>query len=563
VGRASSVFVTLTFLAATPALAAPILDGPVQVFLEQRPPHAPNEGYIPLSVAVHNRDARRRKLKLTFTSVPVLDVTRTVLLDPGERRTVLLHVPALSRYGNLTADAEGPNDPRPESLSWPYETAPVILSDGSAERAAGLLPGLSEGMQNANAVEPSPRPLMRLPPLAFPEDLVGYVGFAGVALIDTPFEELLEPQRRAIEAYAATGGRVLLVRPPAIPETYFPLLGKRQGPAANPYGFGVLHLCPAASCKDETAAFLAATGGQGPIDRVAATREPSRYNPASEDVLVEVARAPVGSFVLIVLCFAVIIGPGSFAMRRRYGPGALLLFIPGIALVTCSGIAGYGAFREGMFTVHARSIAITLLEEEHHRATTVAVTGYYASLAPSEVRFDGQSAVLISGNSGSPGWKWRGLELDQTSGLSFGAGFLPSRSYREYLSMGVTSSRARFMVRDGEEEGAVVVSNALGSGVVSGTARLGERHCVFGALEDGAKKTVACDADGSSQDRAIDAMTRQVSPRFFTEKLGHVLPRLEDGEYLVLLDRAVFAPSGNIRLDRKSDVQLVRGRVSR
>ena len=51
--------------------------------------------------------------------------------------------------------------------------------------------------------------------------------------------------------------------------------------------------------------------------------------------------------------------------------------------------------------------------------------------------------------------------------------------------------------------------------------------------------------------------------RFGTRALdGSAFAPLEDGEFVALLDRAVFAPDGGLELARHGEQQIVRGRIS-
>ena len=68
---------------------------------------------------------------------------------------------------------------------------------------------------------------------------------------------------------------------------------------------------------------------------------------AKSELLLPQATAPLGRFLFIITLFTLAIGPGSVWVARRRGPAALLVTIPGTALVTCVLIIGYSLIADG------------------------------------------------------------------------------------------------------------------------------------------------------------------------------------------------------------------------
>lgn len=522
----------------------------------------PREGYLMLIVRCENRTPASQRVSLRFESRPAAQVESEVALAPGEKRRIPLLLPATARYGTLFA-SDGYDSGR-ESFSWQWQAQDAVLVD-NCEQAQPLLE------KRKGAAVGTVRPVLTVGAVNYPETLAAYTGYAAVGVVAARFEDLSEPQRRALEAYAATGGRLFLGSVPARPETQFPLW--RAGPASavpglHPYGFGTLHIF------DSPEQCVEALGAVGTISRPALAAErvtgsrhryrsalPSAADLPEGEPLLDVARVPVGGFLLLVLLFVLVIGPGSFVVRARRGPHALLVFVPLTALVTCGGIAGYGVASEGLFTIHASSRTATLLDARQHRAVTVSVDSYYAGLGPSQVRFGALTALV-------PPPERYGVDtlvLDESEGLVFRGGLIPSRGYREYLTLSATPSRARLSLRGepGGPEG-VVVENALGTKITTGVLRVGGSLCRLGEVADQGRAGLQCEPGESGESRfdpmrALSVSLSRFQPSALTSNL---LAPLEAGEFVVMLDRAVFAPDGGLTLARRDDRQLVRGRVS-
>lgn len=547
---AAPVFVAL-LLASTsaPALASTqILSSPrVRVVADQEQ-QGPSEGFLTLRVHAENLTGRAQRVTVRFESRPSAEVFADLELAGAERRTVDLLIPAYARYGSLVAD-DG-HDRGSEGFSWHWQSHDPILLEGPTAGAELVARGKSP--------DGSPTSFPAAVAVAreqLPASLASLVGYAAVGLLETPFEDLPEPQRRALEAYAATGGELFLSRVPGRPEASLPLWRGARAEGPRPYGLGHVHLYQdAARCVDALRAV-------GDLRRPVIAPSGSPYGRASygpsgaAEPLIEVARVPVGGFLALVLAFVFVIGPGSFLVRARRGPAALMLFVPLTALATCGGIAGYGVLHEGVFTVHAASRTVTFLDAEHHRAASLSVDGFYASLAPSVVRYGALATPIPPQNNAGDE-----LRLDLTSGLAFAGGFIPSRTYREHLDAAVAPARARLSVRGSGAQ--VTVENALGAKVVDGAVKVGGRVCLFYGLADGASSAASCSEEAVPA-ALLDRLRAAVQDRFALDRLADTaFAPLEEGEFLVSLDRAVFAPDLGVAVHREGDRQLVRGRVA-
>jgi hypothetical protein len=513
---------------------------------------APTRGWLTLRLRLQNQTQQPQKVFLRFESRPNASVQAEVPLAPGERRNFPLLIPATARYGSLVV-SDGYDEGR-DSFSWHGSSREAILVEGLTAAA----PLLDADRSARSGSSPEGDPAVGLDKAEMPEPLAALVGYAAVGLLESQLEDLSEPQRRALEAYAATGGELHLSRVPAHPETILPMWKGQTGEKAHPYGFGRVHL------HRDTRRCVEAMRIVPALRRAAFVPEtrPRFGRRASDDLvepsdpLLDVARVPVGGFLVLVLFFALVIGPGSFLLRARKGPHALVLFIPLTALVTCSGIGTYGVFHEGLFTLHAASRTVTLLDSERHRAITLSVDGYYASLAPSAVRYAALAAPMPPTESAASH-----LSLDETDGLVFRGGLIPSRDYRELVVLQVAPARARLSLRSGKQ--GTQVENALGARVQRGAAKQNGVVHTFFDVPDGALRPTTDLARGDGPNELTDQIRRDLAGRFLASELDWSLyAPLEEGDFVVALDRAVFAPDGGLRLKRETDQQIVRGRLA-
>ncbi|MFW5798316.1 MAG: hypothetical protein ACOCXX_01550, partial [Planctomycetota bacterium] len=91
----------------------------------------------------------------------------------------------------------------------------------------------------------------------------------------------------------------------------------------------------------------------------------------------------VGGVFLLMIVFAVVIGPVNLLVLSRMNRRILMLVtVPVISLVTCGGVFLYAVLSEG-WTPNVRLGVVTLLDEKARRAVTVGGLGYYCPMAPS------------------------------------------------------------------------------------------------------------------------------------------------------------------------------------
>jgi hypothetical protein len=180
-----------------------------------------------------------------------------------------------------------------------------------------------------------------------------------------------------------------------------------------------------------------------------------------------VGRAPVGSYLLLITLFVIVIGPVNyFWLRKRKRLYLLLVTVPlGAALVTFA-LLNYALLTDGL-GVRARVRSFTHLDQRNQQAVSWSRQSYYAGLAPSQgLRFP-ETAALYKIEQDPTHRRsrrgHRGLRWDE--GQHLVSGYVTSRATSQFLV--VQSGRSeRELVLGADLDGAPSVENRLGADLV-------------------------------------------------------------------------------------------------
>ncbi|MCP3914553.1 MAG: hypothetical protein GY711_03230 [bacterium] len=94
------------------------------------------------------------------------------------------------------------------------------------------------------------------------------------------------------------------------------------------------------------------------------------------------AKLPMRTFLILLLLFAVVIGPLNMMMVKRLArPALLLVTIPAISLVSSVGILAYGILYQGI-DIKSVSHSLTILDQRTHRAATIERRTMFVGLSP-------------------------------------------------------------------------------------------------------------------------------------------------------------------------------------
>ncbi len=522
----------------------------------------PAGGYIPLEVVLFNPGATPQAVSIRVESQRVgrsQVSTRQVEVGPRQRLSAWVPVPSIAQGGLVRVNSPGGTFRSFNFYSVDPSGQPVLVLGSEQSFQSGTkLP----------RVKNKPKLSVRfIEPRDAPRELALYVGHRMV-VVSGDVTAIPADAWSSLEAYAATGGYLILLRPPRDVVARLPLL--TQTPTGVvPYGFGRLRVCAKAQeCGDGLLADveLMEEPGLGHVSVVAPAGPPPSWQrgPFSDNHLLNNGeapllpgvQAPVGRFMLLITLFVLAVGPGGLMLARRKGPVALLIAVPSVALATCLAIVVWAVLVEG-FVIHAARYSLVWLDRDRDRALMVGVEGYYANLEPEGVHIPAQAVLL----GPDVDWESQATEADWTNGMAVTGGFLPSRTYREWGEVAVLPSRARLTVRR-EGEG-LRVQNALGAPLASGYVRLGGKLWQLPALADGAEgeATLApASEDKVSFMNAVD-FSVPVNRRFARvdwKPLGAPLP---EGGFAAKLEGPGLLPSAALPVELHEGMHFVRGRV--
>lgn len=529
-----------------------VADGTVQVTAENSVP-APTTGYTPLRVFVSNTGNTAQPVTLQFDSRAATNATirRELEVPAGSNVTVTLLIPAGAQYGQLSAASPGIEKSSNQSLHF--------MSANTAILALGTDDQFQSTALRAPDFNAYTTLVRTLPPLEAPTELAAYVGFSEVVVL-TPLDEVPEPVRRSLEAYAAVGGTLVLTQPARDVVSWFPMLDTREA-GLHPYGFGRIRLCGADELQCARALDDDLHEAEPPVKPLAASSYANRHAyaaggvavPDAERFLLPQATAPIGRFLLIILLFTLAIGPGSVWVAKKKGPPMLLLTIPATATVTCLLIVGYSVLVDG-FSIHAATRGYTLLDAKNNRAITAGIGAFYANVSPGDATFDSATALL--GPSSAHG-SHQVPSIDWTNGAKFDTAFIPSRTYREWGVVSVTPTRARLVVKTAAD--GIEVQNALGSDIAHALVRSGDRLYSVRELPDGGSAR----GEPLPHESTLEQGLNEFPSRFDPSLLLTTRAMLTDGEFVARVEGPAFLPLGGLRLTHRPSDHYIRGEVSR
>ena len=418
---------------------------------------SPSRGYYPVEVMLHNEGSTPRVVRVSVEARGSGGGLTTRQVEVGARQRVPVSLPVSVQASNVMVRADSPGlNLRPISFYAVQTTRPVLVL--GSERA------FQEGTRLPERERDPDFSVRFLSAEEAPRELAPYVGHVMV-VVAGEVAALPAETWSALEAYASTGGLLVLLRPPRDVLQRLPLLPE-PGEGYFRYGFGQVRLCgDPADCgtrllsdvsltdQDRTRAVLPA--GSAPSWQ----RRYALYNDTPP--LLPGVQAPVGRFLLLITLFVLAVGPGGLLLARRKGPVALLIAVPSVALATCLGLVAWSVLVEG-FSLHAARQSLTWLDRERDRAMTLGVSGYYANLAPDGVQVPALGALV----SADVTWDQVELEADWTQGMRVTGGFLSARTYREWGELAARPTRARLALRS--DASGSRVQNALGAPLADG-----------------------------------------------------------------------------------------------
>jgi hypothetical protein len=296
------------------------------------------------------------------------------------------------------------------------------------------------------------------------DNWLAYTGYDGIVTTKDDINSMPIPVISAVLKYIRCGGSLLVIgkwdgagKLADTQET----LGQLQ---LNYIGFGVCAVCDSNDVEkwEEQTWQIIRTSLWEPVgEETAKHRTIVQAN--SEFSIVDSLAIPVRGLFLLVLIFAIVIGPVNLwvlgRMRRRIW---MLWTVPLIAIVTSAAIFFYAVFSEGL-DANSRICAITILDGKTHTATTIGVNAFYCPLTPrGGLHYDYQTELTPLGLQHWGGGRDR--YVDWTNDQSFSAGWVIGRVPAHFLlRKSQTVAEPIRIVADSENQ--LVVHNNLGVGI--------------------------------------------------------------------------------------------------
>ncbi len=521
----------------------------------------PMRGYIPLEVTLYNPGSTPRAVSISVESQRVgrtQVATRQVEVGPRQRLSAWIPVASTAQGGLVRVQSPGSSF-RPYNFYSVDPTGQPTLVLGSEQT-------FESGTKLPRVKEKPELSVRFIAPQDAPRELALYVGHP-LVVVAGDVTALPADVWSALEAYASTGGYLILLRPPRDVVGRLPLLTQTPK-GVVPYGFGRVRVC--AKAEECGAALLADVNlmeepSLGNVGLVAPAGSPPSWERSfgnnhmlsgGQVALLPGVQAPVGRFLLLITLFVLAVGPGGLALARRKGPVALLIAVPSVALVTCLAIVAWSVLVEG-FSIHASRYSLTWLDRDRDRALTASIGGYYANLEPEGVRLPAQ-AVLLGPDLN---WDEQAIEADWTNGMVVKGGLLPSRSYREWGEVAVLPSRARLTVR--REGKALRVQNALGAPLAEGYVRLDGKLWDLPALADGAEgeASLAHASIGKVSFTWVVSFPEHVKSRFSRVPWDTLDGPLPEGGFAAKLEGPGQTPLSALPVEVHEGLHFVQGRV--
>ncbi len=250
-----------------------------------------------------------------------------------------------------------------------------------------------------------------------------YSRFDVVIMSHAEWEGLTGPVRRAIRQYVEAGGFLLLSGVPAAELARHPVVAP-EGLRMTAEGFGRVGFWPGGDMENVQGPALDMIRGTAQNTRTAMSGTAGRITgfQAKDDITV-----PIGGFFVLMLVFAVVVGPVNLAVVTRLNRRLLFLVtVPALSLTACGALLVYSLVSEGI-TPTVRTFGFTWLNQPQSEAVTLGVQAYYAPLAPAgglrfgaDVEIDPMAGRGHDAGGGS-------LTVDLTEGQHLASGWVRAR----------------------------------------------------------------------------------------------------------------------------------------
>ncbi|MBM7117087.1 hypothetical protein [Archangium primigenium] len=512
----------------------------------------PARGYLPLDIIINNQGTVPRALHIGFTpaGMSVESVVRNVGVAPGQRVSAWIYVPVSMRYGTVRLTGAG-------TSFQPFDFS-ALDARGEAVLVLGSETLLLTGT-NLPRMDQRPRISARfVPPGDAPQELTAYVGHAATVVAGAT-DELSVQAWNALEAYAATGGRLILTLPPADIDKRLPLLTD-TGPGVHRYGFGHVRLCHHPDECGQGLLWDVHSIGLGlHLWPVAAVGPPMDWESGNhvlangEQPLLNSDRPSPTARLLVLTVLLVLLMLIGWVCLAQYKKSVVRISIP-LLLVLSTMV--WSLSREG-FSSRSSRYSLVFLDRERSRAVTIGVFGYEIGLRSKTVRIPAFGALL----GPDVNELQQPITADWTDGLVDLPRVFPGRTYQEWGDVAVVPTRSRLVV-DREGKG-IRVHNGLGAPIMEGFVRFDDKVWALPPLADGESAAVV-QTPTSTERHTFESFARfpvTVHRRFSGIAWQEFNQPLADGQFFAKLGGAGFGPTEQMHTVLQEGIHFMQGRL--
>ncbi|MCR9248249.1 MAG: hypothetical protein NXI31_24740 [bacterium] len=375
-----------------------------------------------------------------------VDVDRTITLGPQELGRFHLPLPTVERYRfalNIRVDGK----PYEDSLPMSSRMGPSLLLLGDNPKVEPKALALAQNLwPTSGRRKPG---VTKCEPRNAPRDWRLYTGFPLVVLDSLSQQSRIDRDlQEALRRFVHAGGRLLVLSPDRLPPGA--LRERLEAFSAGEtvrHGFGTFTVSAQHRLESpRLASFLEEHSPSGTV-------LPAPPGVFAEQQIPGLERAPVLAFLLVILLFAILIGPVNLLMlRKAKRPMLALVTVPAIGLGTTLLMFGYAIVHDG-FGVRGVERSWTVLDQVRREAATIATRTLFAGLGPGDFTLGEDSLLLAPAAFDLPDRRSRHRwSYDGSTGHVRG-GVLPARTPTPLASarQGVCRDRLRVQVRaDGD-----------------------------------------------------------------------------------------------------------------
>lgn len=344
---------------------------------------------------------------------------------------------------------------------------------------------------------------------------LGYTGFSAVVVDDSDLARMPPPVAAALRTWVFAGGQLVVTTaaervrplPAAWPQVTAP---GELGAAAEAIGLGRVQWWPAAAPERREDA-AAERWMRSALNLAGGTTRPLSAEAAELDFpVVQGLTTPVRGLVLMMLAFAILIGPVNVLLLAKFKRRMWLLWtVPLGSAVFSVGVIAFALLSEGI-APKARTQAVTFLDQTTHEAVTIGMRGYYAPLTPGDgLRFPTSTRVVPQLEPDSWNQAGRGRSVDWTTDQHLSRGWVAARVPAHLELTDVGSSRLRLDVEE-LPGGGVAVTNGLGVAVqeLRLTTADGQTFAADSALPAGERLELSPVAEAAVGTLRVDELMR-------------------------------------------------------